>query len=436
LNSLPATVRFEQPSSLSGSVRVPGSKSYTHRGYLTAVTQQGGRIHHPLRSEDTEATRRVLDGFDAEVTDQGDTVEIRTDSAPSIETDTFYAGESGTLFRFLIPICSLLSGPDEVVIRGEGSLNERTHHEVIESMRANGLRVEYVDEEGKAPVRCFPGQSLSDDVMELEATTTSQHVSGSLIALGATGGGDLRLTTELVSAPYVSMTRDVLEEAGIRVARPEEELFRVATGQPVPLDYTVPGDYSSAAFLLAGAVLTEGELRVEGLFENDPQADRRILSVLSSMGADVEWKSEDELTVSALDGFEGFTVDASDCPDLVPILTVLGSFADGPVTIENIAHLANKESDRINIPCRELEKLGVSATPYEDRIEIEPDSDGYEGGTVHAHNDHRLAMAFSIFGAVNGGVTVTGAECVAKSYPHFYQHLRQLGASFEQFQQG
>lgn len=409
---------------------MPGSKSYTHRAYLTAATQSGGDIKHPLRSEDTEATRRVLDGFNVSVSNQPDVVSVRADSSPTITTDRFNAGESGTLFRFLIPICSLLPGPEEVVIGAEGSLRERTHHEVVESMRENGLRVEYVDEEGTPPIRCFPGQSLDSNEMQLKATTTSQHVSGSLIAVAATGGGAIQVTSDLVSAPYVTMTARVLEESGVTVNRPDANLFEINADWQTQLDYTVPGDYSSAAFLLSGAVLTGGELTVKGLVEDDVQADRRILPILKSLDAELTW-SANQLTIAGGRPLPGFTVDASNCPDLVPILTVIGSFAESDVVIENIAHLANKESDRLNIPCRELGSLGVDATAYDDRIEIDPSPNDYDGGTVHAHNDHRLAMAFSIFGAVNGGVTVTGADCVAKSYPTFYDDLEQLGVSFE-----
>lgn len=425
------SVTFSSPSSLKGRLRAPGSKSYTHRAYLTAVTHQGGRIHHPLRSEDTEATRRCLHGFRGDVRNRDHRVDVETDGPSAIQKDEFQAGESGTLFRFLLPLCSLLPGPEEVVINGEGSLLDRSHGEVIDSLRQNDLRIDYVDRDGYAPVRCYPGQTLSSD-LHLRATTTSQHVSGALIALSASGGGTLIVNTDLVSAPYVTMTRSVLEKAGTTIEKPGPGEFRVTSPENgEPFEYDVPGDYSSAAFPLVGALLTGGRVEVEGLIEDDVQADRHILTILRSLGGDVQWSGN---TVE-LRGFEderppGFTVDASRCPDLVPILAVLGSFARSQVVIENIAHLRNKESNRIDRPCEALRSLGVTIEGFEDRIEITPSAGSYPGGEVRAYNDHRLAMAFSVFGAVNGSVTVHGVDCVDKSYPTFYEDLRQLDVSF------
>jgi len=394
---------------------------------LTAALVGGGTVY----SSDTEATVECVRNLSTRIESSEREITIEQDRRPpEIRSTELNANESGTLLRFLIPICSVLGGPSEVILDGRKTLRERTHTEVLETMRSNGFKIDIDHPEDTVPIRCYPGQSIPSEPIRLTARTTSQHVSGWLIALAAGGGGTVVLEGEVVSRPYISMTAEVLRSAGVTVEE-DDRRIRVNPRSVGEFNYRVPGDFSSAAFFLVGGVLTQGSLDVGGLRKDDPQADRRIIEILSDLGAEFHWKSDESMRILPPHGIDGFTLDASDCPDLVPILTVLGSFADDHVRIENIEHLANKESDRLKAPCRELQKLGVDAQPYSDRIEIQPDPGRYRGGTVESHDDHRIAMALSIFGAVNGNVTVRGTECVDKSYPEFYGDLKGLDVTFE-----
>ncbi len=367
-----------------------------------------------------------------------DEAQVRWEPSPAlrISSSHFDVGESGTLLRFLIPVCTVLPGPEELRLRGRGSLKTRSNREVLESVRSNDLEVRGTGEDETVPVICRPGQSLPSSPVRVAASSTSQLLSGWLLALSGAGGGRLRLTTSLVSAPYVTMTERVLKRAGVEVRRPAEDRFRVRTDEVRPLDYEVPGDYSSAAFFMVGAALTPGTLRLRGLVEDDVQADRRIVSILGDLGVQAGWEADGaggctHLRVEGPARPDGFEVDASDCPDLVPILSVLGCFAEGPVRLTNIAHLTNKESDRIRRTAGELRKLGMRVETSGSRLVLDPGG-GFRSGavTLDAHNDHRLAMSFSILGAVRGDVRVSGIECVAKSYPDFYEDLEKLGVAF------
>jgi len=429
--NLPSRVQFHSPQVLDGKIRAPGSKSYTHRGYLIALLKGKGTIHHPLISEDTQATREVLTAFDCQVRESSHGIEIESDNCPpAIQSRELNAGESGTLFRFLIPVCSFLSGPASVTLTGEGSLLSRDHSEPVDSLKQCNRRIEYLDEPGRAPLTIYPGQSLPNSPITVEARTTSQHLSGWMLSLASHGGGEIILDRPPVSAPYVKMTAEVLREAGCEVEIQQWSRIRVATFSSNNFTYQIPGDYSSPAFFLAGATITGGSVTVDGLRKNSSQADQKILKILRKLGTEVNWTNRRTVRVSAAQDYPGFTVDASNCPDLVPILTVLGCFAQDTAIIENISHLSNKESNRIEIPCRELGKLGVETSFSEDQIVIEPAPSRYHGGRVRAHNDHRIAMALSIFGCQVGELTIEGADCVAKSYPKFYEDLSKLGGEW------
>ena len=429
--SLPRRIKIDSPQVLDGTIRAPGSKSYTHRAYLTALLKGKGTIYHPLISEDTEATRELLTDFHSRVRPISGGFEIESDDVPpTIGSDRLNAGESGTLFRFLIPLCSFLSGPGSVTLTGEGSLRTRDHSESVDSIKQMDRRIEYLDEPGRAPLKIFPGQPLPDSPIQLEAYTTSQHLSGWMLTLATHDGGLIILDRPPVSAPYVKMTAEVLKDAGCDVDIHQGTRLNVGTFSSDEFTYDIPGDFSSSAFFLVGAAITGGSVTVNGLRKNSTQADRKILKILRGIGAEITWKDKRSVSVSGVEGYSGFTVDASNCPDLVPILAVLGSFARGTVVIENISHLTNKESNRIEIPCRELGELGVNTSFGDDNIVIEPTPSNYTGGQVEAHNDHRVAMALSIFGCRVGNLTVEGADCVAKSYPQFYQDLSDLGCEW------
>lgn len=431
-------VRFESPSELTGSLRVPASKSYTHRAYLTALLSGGGRVGRPLASEDTDATLGCLERFEGQVRHEADAVTVEAGLPPRIETDRFEVGESGTLLRFLVPLCTVCEGPDRVVLEGRGTLKDRSNRSVVASMREAGFRIEADNEAATVPLTCFPNQPLPDEPVPVSGRTTSQIVSGWLLGLAAAGGGRLRLQDELVSAPYVEMTARVLRRAGIEVTR-EEAMFTVDPSRRTSLEYTVPGDYSSAAFLLVGAATAGREVHLHGLDPEDPQADRRIVDLLRRVGVEAAWTEEDEpaLRVHGPTRPEGFRLDAVDCPDLVPVLAVLGCAGSGTATLTNLGHLTNKESDRLHATARELRRAGVNVETGEERMVVHPDGGNPDRPvTLDAHGDHRLAMAFSVLGLRRGNLVVDGAECVAKSYPGFFGDLRALGARFEVEREG
>lgn len=334
----------------------------------------------------------------------------------------------------MLPFVSLLPGPESVTLIGRETLAERSNREPLESLRSAGLRVSGTGSEETVPVDCYPGQNVKEEPVPVACSTTSQLLSGWLITLAAIGGGNLRRTTQLVSAPYVTMTEQVLSAAGVSVQHPGAEEYCVEPGSASSeFEYEVSGDFSSAAFLVVGAALSEGTVVLRGLNPEDPQADRRIVELLKDLGASIKWRASGpegspELVVEGPFRPENFELDASDCPDLVPVLGVLGAVADGKAVIQNVPHLKNKESDRLGCTSQELRKAGYEVTTTENSLTVEGRVRNPENPVLlDAHGDHRLAMSFSVLGFVLGGVTVTGVECVSKSYPGFFDDVEALG---------
>lgn len=398
----------------------------------------GGTVRNPLTSDDTEATREVLTSFGADVSTEDDQVVVRMKSPLRVRDETILVRESGTLLRFMLPFVSLLPGPSTVELEGRETLTGRSNRESLDSLREAGLLVEGTGSEETVPIRCTPGQSPSKDPIPVACSSTSQLLSGWLITLAALGEGNLQRTTELVSGPYVEMTERVLEEAGVSVSHPSADQYRVDPSGDVSFDYRVPGDYSSAAFLLVGGLMTEGQLRVKGLRPDDPQADRRIVELLRELGGDLEWGETSRdgwqwLSVQGPFRPSAFDIDASNCPDLAPILAVLGVLSEGKSHIRNVKHLKNKESDRLTGTAEELHKAGYDVRTDPDSLHLGSRRNDFQSETrvrMDAREDHRLAMAFSILGLVQGNITVTGADCVTKSYPEFYEDLQAMGGTF------
>jgi 3-phosphoshikimate 1-carboxyvinyltransferase len=269
--------------------------------------------------------------------------------------------------------------------------------------------------------------------VEITGEVSSQFISALLIACPyAKEEVRLSVSGELRSRPYVEVTLSLLERVGARIRRnarlkefriPGEQLFR-------PLSLSVPGDYSSAAFVLGAGVLTGSEVRVSNLDPSDPQGDRIIAELLEEFGAEVEF-ADRTLTVSRTGGLEGVEVDCGDHPDLVPVLAVLGSVAEGRTVLTHIPHLRLKETDRLHALSSELRKMGAEVRELPDELRIRGVR-RLRGARVNSFGDHRMAMALAVAGLVAEGITVVeGAESIPVSYPHFVRDMRSLGARME-----
>ncbi len=411
------------PSTVSGTIRAPPSKSVTHRAIvMTALSGGPCRIRHALRSEDTDATASGMEAFGVDIaTSDGD---LRVSGgplqAPALPID---ARNSGTTLRFLAGVASLLDGT--TILTGDPSLRKRPVAPLLEALQALGARAESLGGGGSLPIRV--GGALRGGSATIPGGVSSQFLSSLLIACPlARNPSEIRVLPPVRSEPYVEMTRRLMRRFGVDSIA-DRETYRVGGGQRyVPIDVDVPGDFSSAAFPLAAAALTGGDVTVSGLEVDGPQGDRRVVEALRSFGARIDVDAD---RVRARGGdLVAQTVDVGDTPDLFPVLAVLATQAAGESRFINGSHLRWKESDRIDAVVSMLRTLGAPAQATEDGCRVRGPS-RLRGAFVDARGDHRVLMAAAVAGlAAEDPVDISDPWCFRVSYPTFLDDLRSLGA--------
>lgn len=411
-----------KPHRLKGSVRVPTSKSLCHRAVICAGLAQGvSTLHHVSFSEDIRATVKGMSGFGASVLENGETLTV-TGAKPKVPDGVMDCGESGSTLRFFIPIGLLSEG--EVTYTGRGKLGERPLEVYFKLFRERNIA--YHRGEGGFPLTI--SGKLPAGTYELPGDVSSQFISGLLFALPLLEGDSeilLAKDRKVESVDYIRLTTETQKSFGVQVESPDEHTFYIPGNQCYqPTDYTVEGDYSQAAFWLVAGLIGDA-ITVEGIKENSAQGDRRIIEILESMGGRFERKGD---SVTALPSeLHGEVIDASQVPDLVPILSVAASFAKGTTVIKNAERLRIKESDRLAAMASELSKLGAKITETRDGLEI-VGVDSLNGAKVGSWNDHRIAMSLAVAAIrAKGPVSIEDCGCVAKSYPNFWEHYQALG---------
>lgn len=417
-----------RPSKLSGEVTAPPSKSYTHRAFMLALLAKGeSRITKPLIGYDTMATIDAAKNLGAEIVQEGDVWRVRgTGGNLRPRTDLIDARNSGTTIRMMSAIAAI--SPRSTRLTGDESILKRPMGPLIETLEKLGAKARCEGKEGRPPV--VVGGGLVGGDVEITGGMSSQFISALLLAAPyAKDEVNLTITEELRSKPYVEMTLELLDAAGAKVKRDRELMeFNIQGGQIFrPINLTIPGDFSSAAFVLGAAALTESTVRVKNLDTKGAQGDKHILKLLEEFGAEVS-VSRNAVEVSGVGELSGIEADCGDNPDLVPILAVLGSVADGRTRLLNIPHLRFKETDRLRALSTELRRLGTEVEELPDELKI----DGVEhlkGARLTSYGDHRMAMAFAVAGLVARGETIVdGAESIPVSYPNFVEDMRKLGA--------
>lgn len=423
-------LRSRETQLLYGTVQAPPSKSYSHRAILIASLDGRTRVINPLSCDDTRNTVTLCRKLGASIGRIKGGFAVRgIGGSPSVSGKSVHVGESGTLLRFCLPLLAL--NPRPVTVCGKGTLLSRTNRQVVDVLKSWGIDIAGQGGQHLLPIRINATGSLKGGRAIVDAGVTSQVVSALLIAAPfAEEDTILELSGRLVSRPYVDITIDVLKWAGIAVENDNYRSFRVKCGQRIRPHgaYTVHGDWSSAAFLIAAAAITRSDVTVADLVK-DCQGDRRIAAILRRMGAKIT-HSGSSVHVKGPFDLRGVDIDGADVPDLVPILATIACFAKGVTRIRNVAHLAHKESNRLAKPAGELQKLGARISSTSDELIIRQSQ--LHGGNVSACKDHRIAMSLAVAGLrINDGVRIAGAECISKSYPGFVSHMRALGARIQ-----
>ena len=408
------------PGSRSGTVKIPASKSMTHRLLIAAALGKDSKIlHFDGFSNDIGATIVCLRALGAEITELGGgDWRVTPVGTVSDAECSLFCGESGSTLRFLLPIVGVLGA--NAVFHMEGRLPERPLEPLRTILCEHGMKIE------KTGDLLVCGGKLSGETFEIPGNVSSQYVTGLLAALPRMPADTvLRVTGNVESAAYIAMTEQVLRMAGIRFEKVGWE-YSISGGQmyDLPEHVEVEGDWSNAAFFLCAGALSPAGVCVAGLHRDSAQGDRAVLDILREMGANVV--TEEGAVTVRRGTLRGVTIDARPIPDLIPVLSVLAALAEGETVIEHAGRLRLKESDRLTSTAAMLSALGGQVTELPEGLRIQGVSQ-LAGGTVEACNDHRIAMAAAVAaGGCRGNVIVRGSECVNKSYPDFWRDLDGL----------
>lgn len=417
-----------RPSRLTGTIYIPPSKSMAHRAVICAFLSEGESwIDNVELSEDIIATCRAVEalGGDMDILESlipgRKMLVIRGKGTVAIKRKLIHCGESGTTARFIIPVSRLTAG--EVVITGEGKLKERPFGVFYDILDSQGIHHETQD--GKLPLTL--NGALKPGSFSMRGDVSSQFISGLLLALPLLPGDSvITLTTPIESVSYIELTIQMQKKFGICIKfdREGNKFFIPGWQRYKPQHYQVEGDWSQAAFWLAAGILS-GPVAIGGLNPNSLQGDKVIEAYLRQMGANLTWKKD--LLVAEESRLKGVGMDVSQCPDLVPVLAVLGSIAEGDTEIFNAGRLRIKECDRLKAITTELKALGAKITEREDSLSIKG-KPKLSGGRVYGWNDHRIVMAAAIAASVcEKNTTIEGSQAVNKSYPSFWEHYQGLG---------
>lgn len=408
------------PSSLRGTVTVPPSKSAAHRVILCAALSRGVcRIENIALSNDIKVTIEAVKDLGGSVTLEGSTLTVDATRLFSLSRVEIDCGESGSSLRFLIPIAA--AGGITARYTGHGKLPQRPIGVYLDCLPPAGVRCET---EGGLPLQTI-GQ-LCPGTFSLPGNVSSQFVTGLLLALPLLSDDSrIVLTSPLESAGYVDMTLEIMEQFGVRVKALSDGYLVPGNQRYLPHDCTVEGDWSQAAFFLSAGALGEHPLVIQGLSLSSSQGDRAAVELFQRFGAAV--KPTEVGLVVAPGKLYGIDIDASQIPDLVPILAVTGALASGITRITGAARLRIKESDRLAAITDGLTRLGGKVEQLPDGLIITGTPE-LTGGNTLGYNDHRIVMSLAIAALrASGPVEITDAQSIHKSYPDFFSQYNRLG---------
>ncbi len=421
-------VAVRKSGHLGGEVLAPPSKAYTHRMLIAALLSNGtSKISNPLVSDDSKATLRAVKAFGGETELGEDCWTVKGVGSLRVPENPINCGESGATLRFMIPVAALAS--ESSIFTFGSSLERRPLEPLLQSLKQLGTESNLQLREGSSFVK-IRGGGIRGGKTSIRGDVSSQFISGLLFACPrARQDTEIAVTTPLESRSYVQMTLEVLAKHGITVSASNDfARLRIPSNQNYnPCNHEVPGDFSSAAFLLAAAAVTSSKVKVKNLDYHITQGDRTILGILKEMGSKV--RIGDEFVEVEGEQLNAVDVDASDIPDLVPVCAVVACYSKGTSRIYNAKRLRYKESDRLSSLYAELKKMGAEIMIHEDSLTVRGPCTMH-GATVDPHNDHRIVMACAVaaLGAV-GETKIQNSEYVNKSYPRFFDDLRSLGAN-------
>jgi 3-phosphoshikimate 1-carboxyvinyltransferase len=404
---------------------IPGSKSLTNRALILAAQRVGRtQIRRALHCEDTDFLAVCLNqfgGLSVARTADGYLVE-RTSAKLKAPADPVYVGGAGTPARFLLSFAAMAEG--ETTVTGNARLSERPMGDILRSFEGMGVDFECLKAADCLPIK-VKGSTITASTWRVSGSTSSQFTSSLLLLAAQQTNGPISVVVEgkVVSRPYVEMTIRMMEDCGIRIVRPIPDTYLVYAGMPQSAVIDIEADASGMSYFLAAAAITGTRVVIPHIGAGSVQGDVGFAKVLQQMGCDLAINNDS----IALGGAElhGVDVDMDTMPDTVLTLAAVAALAKGRTRVTNIANLRVKECDRIHAAATELQRLGVDAEQGPDFLVVKP-TGTIKPALIETYNDHRVAMCFAVLGLLSPGIDIHDPECVAKSFPGFWDELSRF----------
>ncbi len=422
------------PSKVKGEIDAPPSKSFTHRAIIISSLANGiSKIKNPLISLDTLATIKACKSFGIEMKINKKEMKIIGSDILKTPENIIDVANSGTTLRIITAIASLVP-KGYIVLTGDSSIRKRPMGPLLKSLRELGVECFSIRENGLPPI-IVKGGTLKGGKTNIKGDISSQFISALLIATPKAKKRTLiNIIGKIVSKPYIESTIYMLNLSNIKLnIYNDYRKFIIPSKQSFsPIDFNIPGDFSSASFLIASAILSNGKIKIKNLDMDIPQSDSAIIDILHKMGIEIEInKDKKEITIQSPKKILGGTFNLINSPDLTPIIAILALKAENPVKIIGIKHVRYKETDRISILSKEIRKTGAKIIELQDGLIIKPIKK-IKSCIFDSHGDHRIFMALSLIGLLcEEGCKISGVETASISYPNFINDLRKLSIRLE-----
>lgn len=438
------TIKIKR-SYLEGHIRCPPSKSYTHRAIaISSLSQGSSKIINPLFSRDTLATINGCKKLGASIIEEriNDFNKISEERHPRrvlmvdgkerLETpdDVINAENSGTTIRILASMSSLVTD-GYTILTGDESLRRRPMKPLISALNQLGVNT-FSSNSKDTPPLIIKGGGIKGGNAILDGSISSQFVSSLLIScIYSSNEVSLKISGKQVSRPYIESTIATMNHFGVHIDSNVSEYY-IPQAHYTPTEFTIPGDFSTAALLIAAGILSSKEsILVSGLNFGLPQGDIKIIDIVREMGAEIKVdKINGTMRIFRSHQLKGIDCNLVDSPDLLPVVSILSLICKSPVTIYGISHARFKETDRVHNIANELQKLGVNITEKHDSLKIVAPST-LKNAMLNAYGDHRLFMAFTIVSLLTNNSMVTGVDSVDVSFPDFIPKMKSLGSDID-----
>ena len=427
------------PKKLTGEVKIPPSKSMAHRAVICAALGDGiSKVTNIDYSDDIIATIEAMSSLGAKITRKEEYLEVYGIKSPeNIKANELKSeriidcNESGSTLRFLVPIAALFDGVNRFV--GRGNLGKRPLDTFYNIFDEQGIKYSY--KEGILDLKTEG--KLKAGEFKVKGNISSQFITGLLFTLPLVDGeSKIIITTELESKGYIDLTLSAMKDFGIEIINNNYEEFIIKGNQTYKSrDYRVEGDYSQSAFFFCADAISNNvvlnDLKLDSL-----QGDKEVIDILERMGVKITNKNNG--LIGTVEGsLKATVVDGSQCPDIIPVISLAAALCEGTTEVINAGRLRIKECDRLAAVTSELNKLGAKITEKEDGLIIEGVKELKGGAEVWSHKDHRIAMTLAIASTLcNEPIVLKDYECVSKSYPEFWEDFKNLGGVFDEWNVG